>query len=78
MEASRLGAMSSATTNTRTPAVATVDPDSIRVGERRAAGQFSNNGVALDPLDETIANGYARAARRAEITIAAFERSLSR
>ena len=56
--------------------MATVDPESIRVSERRAAGQFSINGVALDPLDETIANGYALAARRAEITIAAFERSL--
>lgn len=58
--------------------MATVDPDSIRVSERRAAGQFAINGVALDPLDETIANGYALVARRAQITIAAFERSLGR
>lgn len=58
--------------------MATVDPDSIRVSERRAAGLFAINGVPLDPLDRTIANGYALVARRAEITIAAFERSLGR
>lgn len=58
--------------------MATVDPASIRAAERRAAGQFTINGVPLDPLDETIANGYALIARRAEITITAFERSLSR
>lgn len=57
--------------------MATVDPASIRAAERRAAGEFAINGVPLDPLDETIANGYALIARRAEITITAFERSLS-
>ena len=58
--------------------MATVDPDSIRAPERRAAGQFSINGVPLDPLDRTIANGHALVARRAEITIAAFRESLGR
>ena len=58
--------------------MATVDPGSLRVSERRAVGLFAINGVPLDPLDETIANGYALVARRAEITIAAFERSLDR
>lgn len=58
--------------------MATVEPGSIRARERRAAGQFSINGVPLDPLDHTIANGYALIARRAEITIAAFREALGR
>ncbi len=58
--------------------MATVDPDSIRTSERRRAGLFEINGVPLDPLEETIANGHALAARRAEIAIAAFRESLAR
>ncbi len=58
--------------------MATVDPGSIRTRERRAAGLFSINGVPLDPLDRTVANGHALVARRAEITIAAFRKSLAR
>lgn len=58
--------------------MATVDPNSIRTEERRAAGLFEINGVPLDPLDRTIANGEALVARRAEITIEAFRRSLGR
>ena len=57
--------------------MATVDPGSIRARERRAAGLFSINGVSLDPLDLTIANGQALVARRAEITIEAFRASLA-
>ena len=57
--------------------MATVDPGSIRTRERRAAGEFAINGVSLDPLDRTIAHGYALIARRAEITVAAFRRSLA-
>ena len=57
--------------------IATVDPGAIRTRERRAAGDFSINGVPLDPLDRTIAIGEALVARRAEITIRAFERSLA-
>ena len=45
---------------------------------RRAAGLFEINGVSLDPLDQTIANGQAMVARRAEITIEAFRKSLAR
>ena len=58
--------------------MATVDPGTIRVRERRDAGLFSINGVSLDPLDETIANGQALVARRAEITVEAFRKSLAR
>ncbi len=57
--------------------IATVDPGAIRTRERRTAGEFSINGVSLDPLDRTIAVGEALAARRAEITIEAFRRSLA-
>ncbi len=57
--------------------IATVDPGAIRTDERRMTGEFSINGVPLDPLDRTIANGEALVARRAEITIEAFERSLA-
>ena len=56
--------------------MATVDPGSIRARERRDAGLFEINGVSLDPLDQTIANGQALVARRAEITIEAFRKSL--
>ena len=56
--------------------MATVDPGTIRARERRAAGLFEINGVSLDPLDQTIANGQAMVARRAEITIEAFRKSL--
>ena len=58
--------------------MATVDPGTIRARERRAAGLFEINGVSLDPLDQTIANGQAMVARRAEITIEAFRKSLER
>lgn len=57
--------------------IATVDPGAIRARERRTAGEFSINGVSLDPLDRTIAVGEALVARRAEITIEAFRRSLA-
>ncbi len=57
--------------------IATVDPGAIRTRERRTAGEFSINGVSLDPLDRTIAVGEALVARRAEITIEAFRRSLA-
>ncbi len=57
--------------------MATVDPGSIRTRERRDAGLFAINGVPLDPLEETVANGHALVARRAAITIAAFEKSLA-
>ena len=56
--------------------MATVDPGSIRTRERRDAGLFEINGVPLDPLDRTISNGQALVARRAEITIEAFRKSL--
>lgn len=71
MEASRLGAATFATPSWRRRI-------RLPLSEWRAPGQFAINGVALDPLDRTIANGCALAARHAEITIAAFERSLSR
>ncbi len=58
--------------------MATVDPGSIRTRERRQAGLFTINGVPLDPIEQTIANGHALAARRADITITAFRKSLAR
>jgi len=54
----------------------TVDPDTVRMRERRAKGKFSINGVALDPADKTIALGKKAVAYRADVTVAAIRKAL--
>lgn len=54
--------------------MATVDPSSIRMKQRMAAGNFSINGVPLEPLDKTIAWGRKIIDFRTQATIAAIER----
>ena len=52
-----------------------VDPGAVRMGERRAKGKFSINGVALDPADKTIALGKKAIAFRTDITVAAIRKA---
>ena len=56
--------------------MATVDPSSIRVSERRAKGLLSINGVSLEPFGRTIANGHRLVEYRTDITVRAIEASL--
>ncbi len=55
----------------------TVDPNAVRMRERRAKGKFSINGVKLDPADKMIALGKKAIAYRAEVTVAAIQKALS-
>jgi creatinine amidohydrolase len=58
--------------------MATIDPTLIRARQRIAAGKFSINGVALAPLEKTIALGRRVADFRAERTVAAIRRARGR
>jgi creatinine amidohydrolase/Fe(II)-dependent formamide hydrolase-like protein len=53
-----------------------VDPETVRMRERRAAGRFSINGVKLDPAQKTIALGRKAVAYRADVTVQAIKRAL--
>lgn len=55
----------------------TVDPNTVRMAERRAAGKFSINGVSLDPADKMIALGNKIVEYRADITVAAIKKALA-
>jgi len=48
-----------------------VDPKSVRAEERRAAGLFQINGVALDPIEKTLALARALVDYQAEVTVEA-------
>lgn len=51
-----------------------VDPQSVRMDERIAAGRFSINGVDLAPAEETAATGRALVDHIAEVTVRAIEK----
>lgn len=51
-----------------------VDPSSVRMEERVAAGLFSINGVDLAPAEETAATGRALVDYIADVTVAAIEK----
>ncbi len=53
-----------------------VDPTTVRMKERIAAGKFSINGVTLAPPEKTIAMGRKIVAYRAEVTVAAIRKVL--
>jgi creatinine amidohydrolase len=57
--------------------IATTDPERIRAEQRIEAGLFSINGVDLDPLEQTIANGLRLVQYRAEITARAIRASMA-
>jgi creatinine amidohydrolase/Fe(II)-dependent formamide hydrolase-like protein len=54
----------------------TVDPSTVRMAQRIAAGKFRINGVELAPAEKTIAWGRRIADYRAEATIAALRRAM--
>ena len=57
--------------------IATIDPARIRAQQRIDAGLFSINGVDLNPLETTIANGRKLVEYRANITVRAIERAMA-
>lgn len=57
--------------------LATEAPEHIRVQQRRDAGLFSVNGVDLDPLERTMANGWKLIEHRTEITVRAIQSAMS-
>jgi creatinine amidohydrolase/Fe(II)-dependent formamide hydrolase-like protein len=54
-----------------------VDPSSVRMKQRQAAGKFRINGVNLDPVDKSIEWGRRIINHRADITVAAIRKSTS-
>lgn len=60
-----------------TAIISTVSTDAIRMNERRKAGKFVINGVALDPIAKTIENGKKMVAFRTEATVAAIKKSMA-
>ena len=57
--------------------IATVDTDAIRMPERRKAGKFVINGVPLDPIEKTIANGKRIVEFRTDATVAAIKKAMA-
>ena len=55
-----------------------VDPSTVRMKERIAAGKFSINGVDLAPAEKTIEWGRKIVAHRAELTAAAIRKARGR
>jgi creatinine amidohydrolase/Fe(II)-dependent formamide hydrolase-like protein len=55
-----------------------VDPSSVRMKQRMAAGRFSINGVSLAPAEKTIALGKRAVEFRADVTVAAIRKALVR
>jgi creatinine amidohydrolase len=60
-----------------TSIIATVDTDAIRMRERRKAGKFVINGVPLDPIEKTVANGLRIVQFRTDVTVAAIKQSMT-
>ena len=57
--------------------IATVDTDGIRMPERRKAGKFVINGVPLEPIEKTIANGKRIVQFRTDATVAAIKKAMA-
>jgi creatinine amidohydrolase/Fe(II)-dependent formamide hydrolase-like protein len=57
--------------------IATVTTDGIRMPERVKAGKFVINGVALAPIDKTIANGKRMVEFRTKVTVDAVRKSMA-
>jgi creatinine amidohydrolase/Fe(II)-dependent formamide hydrolase-like protein len=55
-----------------------VDPDTVRMRQRLAAGKFSINGIALAPPEKTIALGKRLVEYQASVTAAAIRRARGR
>lgn len=61
-----------------TAMIMTVDPNAVRMVERRAKGKFSINKVPLDPADKMIALGKKIVDYRAAVTLAAIEKAFAK
>ena len=57
--------------------IATVDTNGVRMPERRKAGKFVINGVPLDPIEKTIANGKRIVEFRTDATVAAIKKAMT-
>ena len=57
--------------------IATVDTNGLRMPERRKAGKFVINGVPLDPIEKTIANGKRIVEFRTDATVAAIKKAMA-
>ena len=57
--------------------LATIDPELIRASARKLIGELEINGVNLEPLDATIANGRALIAYRATLMAEQIRSSLA-
>ncbi|MCC7126474.1 MAG: creatininase family protein [Acidobacteria bacterium] len=57
--------------------ISTVDTDGIRMPERRKAGKFVINGVSLDPIEKTVANGLRMVQFRTNATVEAIKKSMA-
>jgi creatinine amidohydrolase len=57
--------------------IATVDTNGVRMPERRKAGKFVINGVPLDPIEKTIANGKRIVEFRTDVTVAAIKKAMA-
>ncbi|MFN7932221.1 MAG: creatininase family protein [Bryobacteraceae bacterium] len=55
-----------------------IDPSTVRMKERMAAGKFTINGVPLAPLQKTVAWGKRIVDYRAEVTVAAIRKAIGR
>lgn len=61
---------------TQSAELAAIDPTLIRMKQRQAAGKFSINGIALDPIATTVEWGRKIIALRADVTVAAIRKKL--
>lgn len=55
-----------------------VDPTSVRMQQRIAAGKFSINGVSLAPAEKTVEWGKKIAEYRADVTVKAFHKAIGK
>lgn len=55
-----------------------IDPSTVRMMERMAAGKFSINGVQLAPLKQSVVWGKRIVDYRAEVTVAAIRKAIAR
>jgi hypothetical protein len=58
--------------------MALVDPVTVRMKERIAAGKYRINGVDLAPVEKTIEWGRKIVNYRAELSVAAIKKAMSR
>ena len=62
---------------TITTIMMTVDPNLVRIEERKAKNKASINGIPLVPVDQAVAWGRKIVEHRADVTVAAIEKLLS-